>query len=336
MFTVHVYVDGEHAGSISRVAQRTPIDELERSALEAVTAALASAGIPTLSAHGAADLVIRTPGGEALELQVKAASRVDPMQARRHVEQMAGAGLLIVVADELTHAAQAELRDAGVGFLDRRGHLYLRDESLHLDLDVEPDPRSPQTRPSRDPIRGGAGITVASALLLHAGESIGVRELSRRTGLPVSTTSKALAPIREAALIDGDRALVPELFWALAEVWDPARIALTETPPKGTGVLSGTVAAAELGAPVAIAADSPPDLYVTDATELRALERRFGTTSGQSRRASVAVEPTPLVTKTAVDRQAHVLFVALDLAQDRSRPKARSDEALSVRDSTKV
>ena len=129
----------------------------------------------------------------------------------------------------------------------------------------------------------------------------------------------ALAPIREAALLDGDRALIPELFWALAEAWNPARVALAETPPEGTGVLSGMVAAAELGAPVAIAADSPPDLYVTDATEVRALERRFGTTSGPSRRASVAVQPTPLVTSTAVDRRAHVLFVALDLAQDRSR-----------------
>ncbi len=85
------------------------------------------------------------------------------MQARRFVEQMEGSGLLVVVADELTKAAQAELRRAGVGFLDRRGHLFLRDESLHLDLDVEPDPRSPSTRSTRDPIRGGAGITVASA-----------------------------------------------------------------------------------------------------------------------------------------------------------------------------
>ena len=301
------------------MAQRTPIDVLERSAIEAVTMALASAGVAALPAHGAADLMIRAPSGKALELEVKAASRVDPMQARRYVKQMAGPGLLIVVADELTHAAQAELRDAGVGFLDRRGHLYLRDESLHLDLDVEPDPRSPPIRSTRDPIRGGAGITVASALLLHAGEPIGVRELSRRTGLPVSTTSKALAPIRDAALLDGDRALIPELFWALAEVWNPARVALAETPPEGTGVLSGTVAAAELGAPVAIAADSPPDLYVTDATEVHALERRFGTTSGQSRRATVAVQPTPLVASTAVDRRAHALFVALDLSQDRSR-----------------
>jgi hypothetical protein len=302
------------------VTQRTTPDQLKRSAIEAVSTALASVGLPTLAAHDhAADLVIRSPNGKALELAVKAASRVDPMQARRYLEERTGSGLLIVVADELTKAAQAELRDAGVGFLDRRGHLYLRDESLHLDLDVEPDPRSSRARPTRDPIRGGAGITVASALLLHAGEAVGVRELSRRTGLPVSTTSKALAPIREAALIDGDRALIPELFWVLAEVWNPVRVALAETPPEGTGVLSGTVAAAELGAPVAIASDSPPDLYVTDATEVRALERRFGTTSGQSRRASVAVQPTPLVTSAAVDRRAHVVFVALDLAQDRSR-----------------
>ncbi len=300
------------------MAIKTSADDLGQSALVALTEALASAGMAVGAAGETADLVIRTPGGERVELEVKAASRVGPMQVRRYLEQLPGRGLLVVVADEVTQTAQRELREAGVGFLDRRGHLYLRDESLHLDLDVEADPRSP-TRPTRDPIRGGAGITVASALLLYPDEAIGVRELSRRTGLPVSTTSKALAPMRAAALIDGDRALIPELFWALTDVWNPARVALAARPPEGTGVLSGTVAAAELGAPVAVAADSPPDLYVADATAARALERRYGTTSGPSRQASIAVQPTRLVTDTAVDHRAHTLFVALDLAQDRSR-----------------
>jgi len=299
--------------------RRTPAVELERSAIEALTTALESSGVSVVSADNAADLVVRTPGGELLVLQVTAASRIDPMQARRYVEQLSVTGRLVVVADELTHAARRELRDAGVGFLDRRGHLYLRDDALHLDVDVEPDPRMSQTRSVGDPIRGGAGITVASALLLHAGEALGVREIARRTGLPVSTTSKALAPIRDATLVDGNQALTPDLFWALAEVWNPARTALADRPPDGTGVLSGTVAAAELGAPVAVAADSPPDLYVADATEVRSFERRFGTTSGQSRHASVAVQPTPLVTETATGQRAHPLFVALDLAQDRSR-----------------
>jgi hypothetical protein len=76
---------------------------------------------------------------------------------------------------------------------------------------------------------------------------------------------------------------------------------------------------------VAVAADSPPDLYVADATEVRSFERRFGTTSGQSRHASVAVQPTPLVTETATGQRAHPLFVALDLAQDRSRGRETLD-----------
>lgn len=293
--------------------------DLERSARVALTEALDSVGVSTIPARGAADLIVRNPEGKPLELRVKATSRVDPMHARRYLEQRPGHGVLVVVADELTHAAQVELRGAGVGFLDRRGHLYLRDASLHLDLEVEPAPRFRQTRSTRDPIRGGAGITVASALLLHAGEAIGVRDLARRTGLPVSTTSKALAPMRDAALVADGKALTPELFWALAEAWSPDRSALAERPPDGTGVLGGTVAAVELGAPVAVAADVPPDLYVTGATDVRRLEQRHGTTSGRSRHASIAIEPTPLVTATAVNQRAHPLFVALDLAQDRSR-----------------
>lgn len=158
-----------------------------------------------------------------------------------------------------------------------------------------------------------------NTLLLDPAATSGVRDLARRTGLPVSTTSKALAPIREAALLDNGQALTPDLFWALADVWKPVRIPLAARPPEGTGKLSGTVAAAELGAPIAVVADSPPDLYVSDIIELRALERRFGTTSGQSRHASVAVQPTPLVMDTATDSVAHPLFVALDLTQDRAR-----------------
>jgi len=300
------------------VIRRTPPSELERTALVALTAAFESAGVPT-TASDAADLVVRAPGGTRLDLQVKPASRVGPMQVRRYLEQTLGPGILMVVADELTRDAQQELREAGAGFLDRRGHLYLRSDALHLDVDIAPDPRKSETSAVSDPIRGGAGITVASALLLHAGEALGVRELARRTGLPVSTTSKALAPIRDAALMDGGQALVPDLFWALADVWHPERTPLAERPPDGAGVVSGTVAAAELGAPVAVTADSPPDLYVVGETELRSLARRHGTATGQSRNASVAVEPTALVTETATGNVAHPLFVALDLAQDRAR-----------------
>jgi hypothetical protein len=299
------------------VVTRTPPEELERLSRVALVDALEAADVS--ADHRGADVVLLRPGGERVLVQVKAASRVDPMDARRYLENKPTSGLLVVVADEVTQEAQNELREGGVGFLDRRGHLYLRDAALHLDVTVPPDPRIRRARTSGAPIRGRAGITIAAALLLNAGESVGVRELARRTGLPVSTTSKALASIRDAALIDGGQALIPDLFWALADVWSPERTPLAERPPDGTGILSGTAAAADLGAPVAVAADSPPDLYVADATDVRSLERRHGTTSGGSRAASVAVQPTPLIAETARNNVAHPLFVALDLAQDRAR-----------------
>lgn len=301
------------------MASRTPAPELERSAIAALEAALSAVDVPSQSAGRSADLVIVTPDGVRLAIVLKAASRVNELQARRYLGTRHEDILPVVVADEITLEAQRELRRAGIGFLDRRGHLFLRSDALHLDVDVAPDPRLARSSTVRQPIRGRSGITVACALLLDADEVVGVRELARRTGLPVSTTSKALAPMRDAALVHDGQALTPDLFWALAEVWSPARVALAERPAAGTGVLSGTVAAAELGAPVAAAADSPPDLYVVGEAEVRALERRHGVTSGPSRKASVAVQPTHLVAETAVDNRAHPLFVALDLAQDRAR-----------------
>jgi len=302
------------------VIRRTAPVELRDLGRIALVAALEAAGVTAAVVdEDGSDFVLRTPSGEQLVVEVKAASRVDPMQARRFAEAKPDSGVLLVVADELTNEAQRELRAEGVGFFDRRGHLYLRYGALHLDLDVPPDQRTSLRRVGSDPIRGTAGITVAAALLLDAGEPIGVRELARRTGMPVSSTSKALAPIRDAALLDGGQALVPDLFWALVDAWNPVRSPLAQRPPDGAGILTGTVAAVELGAPVAVAADSPPDLYVRDAAEVRSFERRHGATTGSSREASVAVQPTPLIAETATNNVAHPLFVALDLAQDRAR-----------------
>lgn len=297
------------------MAVRTSPEALERAAVAAAEDALGQAGVRVR--RRGTGLVIDAPGRDRVVLLIRGVSRLDGAQAQRLLDEDGRSGKL-VVADELTGDAQDVLRGGRVGFFDRRGHLYLRTEALHLDLDVAPDPRHRDTRPA-EPIRGRAGITVAAALLLDPQEPVGVRELARRTGLPVSTTSKALGPMRAAALIDGGRALVPELFWALADVWRPVRTALGQRPPAGAGVLTGTVAAAALGAPIAAATSSPPDLYVADASAVRALERRYGTSSAPSRAASVAVEPTPLVTQTAEGDLAHPLFVALDLAQDRAR-----------------
>lgn len=75
------------------------------------------------------------------------------MQARRYIEETHGPGILVVVADEMNREARRELRDAGAGFLDRRGHLYLRSDALHLDMELEPNPRKSETNVVRDPIR---------------------------------------------------------------------------------------------------------------------------------------------------------------------------------------
>ncbi len=315
------------------------------------------------SPDSGADLTLALPQRPPVAIEVKAvAQRAEPGPVanalRTWNEQLVGmrgstGGEVygVVVAAAIPEATKAILREAGWGWLDRRGELDLRIPGLVIHAtDIEPsvdNVASGSAQRVRDPIRGRAGITVAACLLLAPGATPGVREIARAGELAPSTVSAALADLRNASLLRADGgALVPELFWALADVWKPQRDALGEAPRVGVAtrlelgfddltapgwVVGGTLAAAAWSAPVVVASGAPPDFYVPNENEARAARRELhGALSPDERACTVAVAPTSLVVRPRYSANAMAtswlewpivspLFAALDLAQDRAR-----------------
>jgi hypothetical protein len=250
-------------------------------------------------------------------------ARVDELVADARPEGR----LPVVVSDRITADAKDQLTEGGWGWLDRRGHLRLRSPGLLVDTDVPAAARD--TVALDEPIRGRAGIAIAYRLLTHPKESISTTRSG--LGFAPSTISDALARLRAAGLVDADGlAVTPELFWALAERWTPERTWLAELPDAtatdtAEWCVSGTIAAAELGAPV-VSTRGTPDLYVPGPVVVTIAARRHGVARDASvAAASIAVAPASAVTNETRDpvhqpwRLAHPVAVALDLAQDRAR-----------------
>jgi hypothetical protein len=238
----------------------------------------------------------------------------------------------VLVADRITSDARVRLSEAKWGWFDRRGHLNLRAPGLLINAEVPPSPRAEQT--SDEPIRGRAGLAVAYRLLIDPNTPLSPTRSS--LGLAPSTISVAISRLRAAGLVDANGLpVLPELFWALAEQWTPARTWLAVEPnpseakwhdPQAPGwCVSGTVAAAELGAPV-VSTTSIPDLYVPGPVAVTIASRRYGLAPDPTvAAASIAAAPVADITahRRAPNNQAwplaHPVAVALDLAQDRSR-----------------
>jgi hypothetical protein len=304
----------------------------------------------TQTAHKGVDLVMTSSDGDKWLFQVKSLSRADPSRVSAMVSKMRQEwpdALVVLVADEVPQASRDILADAGWGYLDRRGH--------HLFVDVDVDPMTRATPQPREPIRGASGISYAAALLMNPTEPISLREVARRARLAVSTVSEAARSIRDAALIGRDgRPLSNDLFWALSDAWRPERIPLLDMPKPGEvattnalGVfgdpaepgwtVTGDIAAAAYGAPIAIGSGFPPDFYVPDRVTATNAARTYGVASDANAAAcTVAVAPTRLACVPRFEAKAqvgavpeffftHALFVALDLASD----KARGSEILS-------
>lgn len=329
---------------------RTTKADLEAQAADALVRALTSIGHQAVAGpHDARwNLTVMVDDIE-VPVEVKAASVVTPEAVARMVaaaSQRRKAVARVAVGDLITGPAKQALQDAGWGWLDRRGHLVLRGKGVHIDVDVPADGRP--TGEPRTTIKGIAAISWAAALLLSPEDPPSMRSVARRVSISHSAIVTAAKRLRAASLIRADgRPLVPELFWALAEEWHPAPIALAQLPlgdadadlsaalgvnvaGDGPGwALAGTVGAAAWGAPMVIGRDYPPDFYVPSPAVLRQAALRVGQAPRfEDRACTVAVAPTPLVCAERHDRPrsgwdrwrfAHGLFAALDLAQDRAR-----------------
>ena len=151
------------------------------------------------------------------------------------------------------------------------------------------------------------------------------------------------------------KAVIPDLFWEAASAWKSDEVQLADLPRPGSGsvnaalrlgfesvrtqpgwALTGTLAAAIYGAPVATRSDYPPDFYVPGKDVVRRATRLLGVAvDADHRRASVRSAPVVAVCAQRVDPVdgqasewshasepwplANPVFVALDLARDPGR-----------------
>ncbi|MGH3276608.1 MAG: helix-turn-helix domain-containing protein [Streptosporangiaceae bacterium] len=307
------------------------------------------------SQAGRPGLVMIDVGGRRVLVEVKRVAQATPARVSRVVageaRQESMAVLRVLVADRVPERARAELRSHGWGWLDLRGHLHLAGQGIFVDADVP----SALERPERaDAFSGPAGLEVACSLLLNPGARRGVRDLARELGRSPSTVSQILGALRRQGLAEDDgTAIVPDLFWETAGSWQPREAALAEPPRLGDGgasaalrlglqdaenetgwALTGTLAAAAYGAPVAARSDYPPEFYIPDMAVLRRATRLLGQASDAGNRAaSVRVAPVPVICQRRVAAAgprtppharrrwplASPLFAALDLAQDPGR-----------------
>lgn len=303
-------------------------------AVDVLTAALADVGIEIrgTSDHGQPAVQMGVDEFRVI-LRVKALSYCTGPWAASAVARADPDDPYIVVADKITAEARELLNTAGWSWMDRRGRLHLHGPGIRVDLDLPPQQVPP--RPPERPVSGRSGLTVAYWLCAHPGQSLSPTRSAEGLRLAPSTISVTVRRLAEAGLVDEVGAGVqPELFWELAENWNPQWTWLIEAPehrcPRSKDAewrMSGTRAAAALGAPVVATETQPGQIYVLAPVEVTIALREHGLAKPGTGAAAVAVPPTSLVTAgvheeaETVDgwRVAPLVAVALDLARDRAR-----------------
>lgn len=287
-------------------------------------------------------------GSDRLALHLRTAAVPSAGKVDDIVADAEGSGGHILVADRLSRAARAHLREAGWGWLDRRGHLRIWSPSHGILVETDVEPSTIPKRGYEDPLATSVGLEVAIELLLDPRGGRGVRALAAAIDRAPSSVSTALKRLREAALVtEGLEPLIPELFDEVSGYWAPKRVALAGVPgpgeqrslarlrfdlehPDAPGwALTDTLAAHHLGAPVVVGSGYPPDFYVPSERILRDAVDHFGLApSYQARACTVSVPPASAAVVHRIDRSdlantelllTRPLFVALELARDRAR-----------------
>ena len=276
-------------------------------------------------------------------------------QARQLVATEAR-GHKVVVANRISEPARKYLAAQGWIWLDRRigAHIPIgrRDIEVryagHSALTGETDgsdgsPVLRLPRPAADgPIRGRAGIAYAAAVLCSPSDPPSFRKVADAVNMSPTSISNAVKHLVAAGLLAADnKPTLPELFWALAEVWNPLKVVAIATAPdpkhndftsqvdrldQPGWALGGDLAAAELGAPV-FNTERRPWLWVPTQVELRRAQRTFGPAKWSDRAAALSAPPTPLVCRYrrpptpggAGWPLPHPVFAALELARDPGR-----------------
>lgn len=201
-----------------------------------------------------------------------------PADLRQLVEQVRGKVPAVVVADRISDAGRTVLRDAGWGWLDRRGHLRLWAPGTRIE---SPLPSGGSTAARRPPANAWTtvGLEIALVALLSPEEPLTARRVAAITGRSVGATHELIGRFVDAGLIGQKthRPLLPELFWEASAQWpDDGWVGL----PVGLLEVGRRVGPDEVvrvderaatlgGARIAAAGDLPARCYVRSAAALR-------------------------------------------------------------------
>lgn len=292
------------------------------------------------------ELRVVLPDGSSVPVTVKAMAVPSSAQAASVASDARPGGVLVLVADQISADARAALDQDWVGWFDRRGHLRLAvPKVMRIDVDVPPQPRFVMNSSLHAPIVGRSGLAAAAALLLEPENPKRVSEIARIAGLNASSITRAMKTLAAAHLVEqrsrGDyRALVPELFWALADVWpresvtiraggiDVRELHLAKPDLSQPGwAQAGVLGAIAWNAPLVATADYTRHWYVPSEQEVRRLATMYEYGTGDAWQLSA--DPIGLITHERFGSEsigwpfAHPLFCALDLTAS-----ARDREAL--------
>lgn len=301
---------------------------------------------PDPLADAGIDLLVRI-GDVTLAIEVKAAPTVADVHRLANVP-VPGDAYKVLAGGRISQAVREELREAGIGFYDARGHLRLMHPPLRIDAPVRSVAEDTAT-PRGDPLASSGGLDIALCLLDQPDflEHFSGRRLAAAVDRAPSTVSNILKALRDDYLLDDrKRPIVPDLFQAVLRHWNPQRIPLGGMPRPGQGRLNDRLelgldapfksgwaladrhAAAAWGAPVVLHADTPPDFYVPSTRVVSAARTSFGTAAYGDHACTIAVAPAPFVVRFRSDLAETIgltfpvvrpAVAALDLAADPGR-----------------
>ena len=176
--------------------------------------ALASLGLDIREEEG-----VLTVDGSRMVLHLVPRAHPTPADLRQITEAAPARHPALVVADRISEAGRDELRRAGWGWLDRRGHVRVWTPGVRIEA---PLPTTDGTRRSRarnpwTPV----GLEVALAALIEPTEPVTARRVAPRIGRSVGATHEMVARYVEVGLIGPTThlPLLPELFWETAARW---------------------------------------------------------------------------------------------------------------------
>jgi hypothetical protein len=184
------------------MTDRTSAQRLGREAKDAFRDAARSLGLRAVSPRrgsSSADFELIVPGRDPVAVELKAMAMPTDNRIRSLRARPRSGVTTVVVAHQVPGPMRGALDAAGVGWLDRRGHLRLVSNGVYIDSDLPPLPRSARSGgANRAPIAGRAGLAASAALLLHPVEPMGGSEISRIAGLYPSSITRALTSLVNA------------------------------------------------------------------------------------------------------------------------------------------